>query len=456
MARPHDNFKAGLFVLTGLALAIAIVLLLTNVSSLWQSTREIDVYYSIADGLLGLKDGSQVTLGDQPIGHVKEIFDTTTTPDQGTPTTRTKDDTSPIVGKIVRAVVPAKLSIYMNARIEVIAPAIGSGTRMNIRSVGYGQPYQSDRVIAGSVGGNPLVETLARNVGIADKQREEIRQTIANIRLLTRALTTDIKDLPAGEKPIPLHQTVDHVQRVAAKFDEEFPKLLEDVRAALADVKSAVADARSVIAEAKQKVPTWAARVDESLDNTRDTTARLRKAVEDKEPGFRKVVDNAVTASDNAKQFTASLNEKTLVQVSDALEAANKAMENIKSLSGDARGLIASQRPVVERALANASLTTEQLKLAAVEVRRSPWRLLYSPKDKELETDNLYDAARSFALAAGTLDSAAQSLRAVTKDSTTAQDPAEARKVLDYLEKVFVKYQDAEARFWKALGEQAK
>jgi hypothetical protein len=107
------------------------------------------------------------------------------------------------------------------------------------------------------------------------------------------------------------------------------------------------------------------------------------------------------------------------------------------------------QRPVLERMVANLQLSADQLKLATIEIRRSPWRLLYKPDEKELETDNLYDAARSFALAAGTLDAATQSLQAVAEK--TPNDQAKIEEMVKHLEALYERFEEAEAEFWKAL-----
>ena len=59
--------------------------------------------------------------------------------------------------------------------------------------------------------------------------------------------------------------------------------------------------------------------------------------------------------------------------------------------------------------LGNASLASQQLKLATIEIRRSPWKLLYRPTPDELEHELLYEAARSFAVAAADLKAASES-----------------------------------------------
>jgi hypothetical protein len=60
-----------------------------------------------------------------------------------------------------------------------------------------------------------------------------------------------------------------------------------------------------------------------------------------------------------------------------------------------------------------------------MEVRRSPWKLLYRPSGDELARENLYEAARAFAIASSDLRVAGETLRATMKDTPQrfADDP---------------------------------
>jgi len=100
---------------------------------------------------------------------------------------------------------------------------------------------------------------------------------------------------------------------------------------------------------------------------------------------------------------------------------------------------------------------SDQLKLASIEIRRSPWRLLYTPTEKELETDNLYDAARSFALAAGDISTTADALHAIVQRYEGDVDPNDPnlKVMLDNLHATFEKMSAAEKKFFDALDVKA-
>src|SRR5690606_26422797 len=67
----------------------------------------------------------------------------------------------------------------------------------------------------------------------------------------------------------------------------------------------------------------------------------------------------------------------------------------------------------IGEALANANMASQQLKLTMIETRRSPWKVLYRPSADELEHELLYEAARSFAVAAADLKAASEAIRRV-------------------------------------------
>ena len=67
----------------------------------------------------------------------------------------------------------------------------------------------------------------------------------------------------------------------------------------------------------------------------------------------------------------------------------------------------------ISESLGNASLASQQLKLAMIEIRRSPWKILYKPTDNELEHELLYEATRSFAVAAADMKAASISVNRI-------------------------------------------
>jgi ABC-type transporter Mla subunit MlaD len=434
MVGEHDNFKAGLFVLVGLILGATVIFVLGDWSSLMERKQQVKVYFTLDDGLQGLKTGATVTVGDQAVGSVAGIEDHMSAGE---------GDAEPrVVGKIVTIEIPQRYKLYWNAQIELVAPPLGSGTRLNIASVGNGDRYDPDAplpasavpaifvargiawqgppgAIPGSIAGSTLTRNFVADLGIEELQKQQIRDIIANVQVLTGKLREDVPVITTK------------VRGMMDKFEPVVGTMGE-----------ALGNVRDVTATVKESTPRWIARIDGITTKADETLGTVQTLVTDKAPTIRATLDNV-------HDITAKVKETNLQQITDALEQGKQALSNAREATANMRDMVVGQRPVLERALANAQLTTDQLKLAAIEIRRSPWRLLYKPKDQELETDNLYDATRSFSLAAGALDSAAQSLRAVAQHPDAAAN--DLGPMLDHLEKLFGRFEEAEKAFWEAL-----
>ena len=140
--------------------------------------------------------------------------------------------------------------------------------------------------------------------------------------------------------------------------------------------------------------------------------------------------------------------------------ALNALLEDGRAGVADARGTLADvdslfkeQTPEIRRTMANARLASDQLRLTLGEVRRSPWRLLYRPDQKELEFELLYDATRSYASAVSDLRAASESLQAVsTSGRSETADGESIESLLTGMAEAFSKYETAEQRFLQLLG----
>lgn len=399
MSSQRDNIKAGLFVLLGIVLALVIVFALTDLQRLFEIKQNVKVFYQLSDGLKGLKNGAAVTLGGQPVGEVTQIEDRL-------------DETGSVDGKLVTVSLPKRIKIYQNAMFELDRPAFGSGTKLNIRYVGEGALYDGTTPIPGDIAGSELTQQFTKNMGIEDLQRQQIKNIIANVEAIT------------------------------GKLRESVPQLVDKLHPILDNATAATENIKTITADVRDRRKVWFDRIDGITEKADQSLTSVRDLLRDKDPQIRGTIDNV-------EEITSHVREKTMAQVDDALTKAQVSLDNLKTATEQVKIFVIGQRPVLERALANAQLTTDQLKLAAIEIRRSPWRLLYKPGDEELETDNLYDAARSFALAAGTLDAAAQSLQAVANQQP--QNNEQINAMLEHLEKLFARYEEAEKEFWDAL-----
>src|SRR6185312_12627064 len=93
-----------------------------------------------------------------------------------------------------------------------------------------------------------------------------------------------------------------------------------------------------------------------------------------------------------------------LKKVNTSVTSANSALEDIKvavantrEITDAAKGVIVGNRGKIDSMITSLKATGKNLEAATVEIRRSPWRLLYKPAPNEMANLNLYDAARQFA-----------------------------------------------------------
>ena len=427
MAEAHNNVKAGLFMAVGIILTLAVIVVLADLKRLMTPKQTVAVRFALADGLQGLKDGAQVTIGNVPAGAVTAI--------------EHHEESGVVVAAVVNFTIPKAYKLYDNAMIELVVPPLGSGTKLNIKDFGSqveGEGYSGsswlyeagDDPIKGGIESSRLTRDLTKDMGIREEQRQQIAAIIANVKKIT--------DTVAAE-PQKLTQIIDNARDTTANLKDTSEKL------------------KTFVADATERREKWFARLDSITEKADEAIETARRMLTENEEVIKDALAKARDTMGNAKEITARVREQTLAKIHGALDKARAAVDDIKETTGDAKALLTGQRPVLERTIANARLVSDQLKLAAIEIRRSPWRLMYKPSDEELNTDNLYDSARSFALAASTLDSTTESMRAIVERYNGQEIDAgdtNLQLMLDNLHQSFEKFLAAETAFWEALDEQ--
>ena len=420
MNRERNNLKAGLFVTIGMALMIVVVLVLSDIDRWSVTTDQWIVRFNLADGLQGLKVGSQVTIGDQEAGVVVLIDDVV-------------GDDGVITHKDVHFTVPSGYKVYENAIIELSVPPLGSGTRLNVKSFGVDRPKADgfsgdswlweagDPPIVGGLAGSVLTANLVEDMGIGEQQREELRAIIRNVKSITDVLATDMPKITTD-----VSSFVGDVRKRSSTWFDRLDNITDNAAKALATTQKVLDDIGPKLS---------------SASNTLD------KLLTDAQPKFTSVLAKGDSTLGDAQVVMKHIRENSLKDI-DAVG------DNLAEATGNIKLLVASQTPVLERTFANLRLVSDQLKLAAIEVRRSPWRLLYDPSDRELETDNLYDAARSFSLAAGSLDTTIESLRTVVErhGNLVNADKETLNKMLQSLNDSFKEFQGTQKQFYELLN----
>lgn len=129
-----------------------------------------------------------------------------------------------------------------------------------------------------------------------------------------------------------------------------------------------------------------------------------------------------------------------------------KVAGDFSTVSQQVKEIVATNRDNIDEMLDNLALVSVNLKAASEEIRRNPWRLLHNPNRKELRSQNLYAAVRSFSDGAAQLDQAISKLRSLKEVKSDAPEYAKARsEILKSLMETFDKFHKAEEGLWKEL-----
>jgi ABC-type transporter Mla subunit MlaD len=163
----------------------------------------------------------------------------------------------------------------------------------------------------------------------------------------------------------------------------------------------------------------------------------------------------------NLNQATGKINNKLpewftqidglLKRMNTAVTDAGDAIKDVKKTMQTANSVISGNKGKLDDMIKHLHNTALNLELGTAEIKNRPWRLLYSPKKKEVENLTLLDAARAFADGASELNDAAQALRDSANDPHA--DPAKVEGLSKKLDETFKKFTEVEKKLWDGVRE---
>lgn len=365
--RSRNNIRAGIFVTVTLLLGLIVMIVLTDaIEGLSRSTRTYTVIFEVSSGVANLKPGSEVRVGGVPMGEVLEI----------TPQLPPDDAFRKIA---VDFTVDRKVTLYADAHVVVTGPLIGAEAWLDIPNVGdpmAGQPPGGQ--IEGISSPGMLTSLLgSENAAKADEMVENVRQFST------------------------------FLASVQQQYNERFAPTLDDLGAAASDVRAVTSDLR------EKRWESWAASIDRVMADASKAAAELSAAASDGRAVIAENREPIRSSIANIQQATNTINEQTLEKFHAMLETGQQGLDQARAVLTEMHMDYAGWSTNIGEVLADANLAAQQLKLTIVETRRSPWKLLYRPTADELEHELLYEAARSFAVAAAELRAASESVQSV-------------------------------------------
>lgn len=394
----RNNVIAGLFVVGAMLLALFISIMVSGAQKRLASTRGYTVRFSLADGASGLKPGSPVMLGGQEVGRVTSIA------------FGRKDDSNDVTGVDVRVAIRSDLALHEDAAAYLERPLLGSMSAINIANLGGARPtLQAGATLLGVV----APPSFLAQAGYGPDQAAQVRELISDAA-----------------------QAVDSLNRIVQKLEG-------DIDQGSKGVKTAIDDINAVTAEIRAKTASWTARVDSILASADKASGDLRDFVDQNRPGL-------TTAIESVQRIINRFEGETMSLATDMIKSAKGGADEFREANSRLNRLLKEEEPNIQKILANFRLASDEIKLLGIEARRSPWKLLYSPKTKELDSELFYDAARTYAQAVSDLRAASEALEAVAPGSPSREtvDTLTAR-----LQAAFKQYEDAERSLLKKMAD---
>lgn len=237
------------------------------------------------------------------------------------------------------------------------------------------------------------------------------------------------------------------------------PSAFAELQEIAPEVRGLVTQVRAKIDPAFTKYEAVASNADKALVTADQTLAAFRDLFGDVKSDFRGLLANLNTTSGTLKERLPTTIDRvdrfldTTTQTIDGakgtLEDIRLAAGNTKDVTAEARSLLTRNRTRFDKIIESLRDTSTNLESASAEIRRSPWRLLYTPKPNEVANLNVYDTARQFAEAAANLNDAAGALRDAAKDPNTSKEQLEG--LMKALDTTFEEYRTVEQAMWKAV-----
>lgn len=415
--RIRNNVRAGVFVIVTITLAMAVILILGDVKQYFTRPARYVVTYPIASGVKNLAAGSDVRVGGISMGRVSQV-------ELG------GANSGPAQIIEVQFTLDRQIKLYTNARISVGAALIGSDAWLNITDLGGTEEDPNAKILAdgGVIEGTTAAGFMEALMGPHGDRLENI---VANVESGSQFFAD-----------------------ISKYYDADFLPILDNLKTVTTDAREISSDVRV------NRWPAWAQQVDNLMaslnqfgEDAKGLAQDSRDVLAENRGPIKETVANLQASSADAKAVTARVREETMEQVHALLTTAqdglNNAQDVLQRMSVDYDVWAAN----LADALANANLTSQQLKLAGIEIRRSPWKLLYRPDETELQHELLYEAARSFAMAAADLKASSVAADRMLKEhpEELKSSPELMKRLQDNLIDPLDRYKKAQAELFEIL-----
>ncbi|HWE94552.1 MAG TPA: MlaD family protein [Tepidisphaeraceae bacterium] len=396
MKNDRNALKAGSFIVISFVVAITIVLLIRGQGM--APSQERSATFKLTDDLGGLGVGDDVRIGGVKVGSVSAVQLTAL------------DSPAPKV--LVKFTFPGSYVLREDAHVAVQS-AITGPANLNITNLGAGKPLADGVALVGAP--DPKSELLAS-----------------------------------------LGRTAPHLEAIATVIETQtIPKVNETV----GSFKQSADSATTLVHHVNDKIDPAVEKYDGVTQRAGEALVQVRDLVGDSKTDFRGTVKNLNEATASIRDKLPGLLERVTAvidKVNGAMVSARAALEDVQKTAANARDLTAGARSVIvdnhgklDSIITGLKSTSDNLKATSIEVRRSPWRLLYKPEANEMANLNLYDTTRQFSEGAGSLSDAATALRDALHDPNV--NKAQLEKLMQQLDESFSNFHKVEDKLWTSV-----
>lgn len=426
--RQRNNTVAGFFVLAAIVGFVATVITLSDLGD-FASTQTLRIAFSLDIGVPGVKVGSEVLVGGMSVGKVTHM--------------NAEINTADHPRFVVTVTIPQEYEIHEDAFAGMVVPLIGGATAIDIAPLGVKGPPLTSKFFedGGTLTGGYAPSVLLKTAGIGPEDLQHVKDILQRVD----GITADVKEVTAF---------------AAKTVDEDGPAIVQNVRLTTEDMKSFVASLR-------EKWPQWSDRIAQIIEDVRATVERgpdlatragaimdnVDGGVNDVRTLVSDVSPNVKSTAENVAEVTRWTREEGLAKIDQLLDQADHGLATATGTFTMLNENLTTELPQVSRILANLRLSSDNLKLATIEVRSEPWRLLYTPSKDEAKQSLLHDAVRTYASAVSDLEASVVNLKALHDRYGENLNPESelVQRALAEFETRFNTYQQEEKRWGEIL-----
>jgi ABC-type transporter Mla subunit MlaD len=215
--------------------------------------------------------------------------------------------------------------------------------------------------------------------------------------------------------------------------------------------------ANAVVTKVASNIDPMVGKYDTLADRSTEMMVALRDMIGQSTLDFKGTMKNLNDSTKDIKERLPAVLDgarNALTKLQGTIDSATIAMEDIKTsaantkdVTASARGILMGNRAKFDGIIAGLKASSDNVKNATAELRRSPWRLLYKPNPGELDNLVLFDAARQFSDGANNLNDAVQALRDAVNSGDLTDE--QMRKKIELLDHAFDQFHGVEQKLWK-------